>query len=452
MTAHQASSGAGNPGPLPAIPSLTQTLKGAACLSLQPLALNVLSVPVMAYIIRCLGADGYAQWMTAVSLLAVCAVITNPGLRGAFVRHVAAEPASAQSALAEQLGLRLMLTAVAGAMIACLCVALGYPGPVAWCIAVGVGGLALTTVATTFADLLQSLHRVRTLAAVNMAAGLTLTGTSAVVAACGAGPVAIALAYLTGPAVSAASLLFIVRRQVCPVGVRVNLRRCKALLARSRFFAAQQLLSVGSAQAEAVMLPLMVRMSHFGQFSAGAMIPNRLAALPDGLCTAAYPGLVKTCARGPQRAAWQVLVYVAIAAVGGVGVALTGMLAAGPIGRLLFPADSALFAGIVRITIWALPLVGVEMVLGYALNAAGRDACVARASLPGAALSLLASVMLVSSLGVAGACWSMLLRPALRGAFLVPIAFRTFRPGAAEARSTAGTIWPQAAAPLKQAG
>src|SRR3954463_158637 len=91
----------------PACPSVRQTLRGAAALSVAPLALNLISVPALAYIIRRLGPANYAQWTTAAALLATCAVVSNPGLRGAFVRAVAAEPASAPVAVAEQLGLRL---------------------------------------------------------------------------------------------------------------------------------------------------------------------------------------------------------------------------------------------------------------------------------------------------------------------------------------------------------
>jgi O-antigen/teichoic acid export membrane protein len=417
-------------------PRMGQTLRSAAFLSIQPLALNVLSVPVLAYIIRRLGADGYAHWMTAATLVAASAVIANPGLRGAFVRQVAADPGSAKSALADQLGLRLLLTILAGLMVTCICLALGYPAPVLWCTVVGVAGMALTTVATTFADLLQSVHRIQTLAAVNLAAGLSLTGASVIAARWGNGPVAIAAAYLIGPGVSAGAMLIIVQRWVCPVGVRFHVPRCVSLLVRARFFAAQQLLSIGSTQAEALMLPLMIRMSQFGFFTAAAMIPNRASVLPDALCTAAYPGLVKACASGAHRGARLVLAYLTIAALGGALVSLAVMVVAEPIGRLLFPAEPGPFAEILRLIIWCLPLVGMDMVLSYSLNAAGRDSAVARASLPAAAVTLIASVALVSSLGVTGACWSMLLRPLVRIAFLAPVAFRAFGP-AVRARSPA---------------
>ncbi len=405
---------------------------GAACLSIQPLLLNAISVPVLGYIIHRLGADGYAQWMVAASLLSVCAVLANLGLRAAFVRAVAADQASAARALSEQLGVRLPLSLLVGALVIGLCLLLGYPPAVVWCAAAGAIGLILTTVATTLGDLLQSFNRVATLAAVNLVAGLTLTGLSLVVAWRGGGPVAMATGYLVGPAVSVATLVVIVRRHICPVAVRWDARCAARLLAGSRYFAAQQLLFAGSAQAEALILPQLIGLSQFGSFSSGAMPANRLIVLPDSLCAAAYPAMVKACAGGAPFGAGLVRRYLAVGLLGGVLVAMGGMLAADPIGRVLLPGQSELFVFAVRVTIWSVPLTALELVMGYALNAAGKDAVQARLAMPAAALSLAGSVALVLGLGVPGACWSMLFRPALRAMFLAPITVRTFR----RARST----------------
>ena len=177
---------------------INESLYSAACISLQPLLLNALSLPVMAYIIRRLGPENYGQWMVATSLLAVCSILTGLGLRGAFVRKLAADPASAGVALAEQLGLRLLLASLAAMLTVLICRLLGYSSLVQGCAIVGAAGLALTTIATTLADLLQSFQRIKTLAAVNLMAGLALTGVSIIVAYCGAGPVGMAAAYLTG--------------------------------------------------------------------------------------------------------------------------------------------------------------------------------------------------------------------------------------------------------------
>jgi O-antigen/teichoic acid export membrane protein len=408
-------------------PSVRTTLVGAMCLALQPLALNALSIPVMAYIIHRLGPDGYGQWMTAASLVAVCAILTSLGLRGAFIRAVAADPTVASSALAEQLGLRLLLSVVAAILAVSICWLLGYPAPVLWCTAIGGAGLALMTVATTFTDLLQSFQRMKTVAGVSFATGLILTGSSFAAASFGLGLVAIAAAYLSGPIAGVVLLGVLVHREGCPIRLRCDVRRFVGLLHRSRFFAAQQLLATGSAQAEALLLPRLVGMNLFGFFSAGTLVANRLTTLPDGLCTAAYPAMVRAYTRSARDGARLVGRYLLIAASGGIAVGVLAMLIADPLGRLLLPSDPTLFATIVRITIWSLPLIAIDMVMGYGLNAAGEDAAQARVSAPAAIVSLLSSVGLVLGFGVVGACWSMLLRPAVRAAFLAPLVIRNAR-------------------------
>ena len=401
-----------------------RTLLGAACLSAGPLALNALSVPVMGFIIRRLGPTGYGEWAVATSLLAVSGVLTNLGLRGAFVRAVAAKPESAGPALADQIGLRLLLAVTSSLIVFAACGLLRYPLIVLQCVGLGAAALTLTTFVSTLADLLQSLHRMKTIAAVNLGAGLVLTGASVCAALCGGGPVAIAGSYLMGPLFSAVAMATIVQRRCCPIGLRCDLAQFRKLLLSSRFFAAQQLLAAGGAQAEALLLPRWVGMQQFGFFTAGTLLANRLTTLPDGLCTAAYPAMAAV--REPRRTAALAGWCLVVALAGGTLIAVGAMLAAQPIGHWLFPKEPALFAGVVRITIWSLPLFGMESVMGYALNAAGADKEQARVSVPAAIASLLMSVSLITAFGVTGACWSMLLRPMVRVAFLMPIFIQTF--------------------------
>src|SRR5215218_2972047 len=113
--------------------TLKRSLIGGACLSLQPLVLNAISVPAMAYIIRGLGATAYGQWMVATALTSAMAILTSVGLRGAFVRQIAAAPENAQITLSHQLGLRLLLAACAAVTSTILAVALGYPSVVIAC-------------------------------------------------------------------------------------------------------------------------------------------------------------------------------------------------------------------------------------------------------------------------------------------------------------------------------
>ncbi|HQY88268.1 MAG TPA: MATE family efflux transporter, partial [Tepidisphaeraceae bacterium] len=274
---------------------------------------------------------------------------------------------------------------------------------------------------------LQATHRIKTVALVNLIAGLALTITSLLIAFASANPIAIAAAYLAGPIISAVLLVRLVSKHVCAVTFHWDVRRFARLLTKSQFFAAQQFLAVSSAQAEALILPQLVGMNQFGFFTAGTLLANRLTAIPDGLCTAAYPVMARACGNGePHRGASLMFKYVVIALIGGLALALAGTLAAGLISRILFPSQPELLATVIRITVWALPLMAVESVMGYALNAAGKDAAQARASVPAAIISLALSITFVVLFGVIGACFSMLLRPAIRSGFIAPIFFKTF--------------------------
>lgn len=430
-----------------AVTSIRGTLVGAACLGLQPLLLSALSLPAMAYIIHRMGPERFAQWTASTALLAVFSLIANLGLRSSFVRTVAADPACVDGALAEQLSLRLALTIPAGALVLGTCLAMGYPGPVIRCAAIAVIGLAFTTAATTFADTLQSFDRVKALAGINLVSGVALTGASVVAARWDASPEWMAAAYLVGPVLCAVLSWRVVSRHICRVCLRWAPGRFIRLLRESRHFAAQQALVVGSGQVEGLISPRLLGMAPFGSFAAGASVANRLFVLPDALCTVAFPSMVRAFRQKGREGAAVTIRCLLIAILAGVAVAVVGTAIAAPLGQLLLPARAETFAMVMRLTIWAVPLLGVELVLGYALNAAGGEAVQARLAVPAALLTVAASVVLVMAMGIEGACWSMIARPAVRAALLAPAAIRTFRGRAGDAEVTARE-W----APLRRAG
>ena len=381
--------------------TLKKSLIGGACLSLQPLLLNALSVPAMAYIIRQLGPTGYGQWTMATALIGAMAMLTNLGLRGAFIRQVAAEPDTAPQALAEQLGLRLMMTLGVAVIAIALCFVLKYPPIVILCAAVTAATMLVTTFATTMLDLFQSLHRLTTVAAVNLVGGLVLTAFSLVAAWLRLGPIVVALAYVTGPLTSAI-LLVVLTGKMYRVRVQFSLSAAWRLLKRCRAFTAQQLTNSAPAYVDALLLPRLIGSSQFGFFSAGTMLSTRLSIVPDGLCTAAYPHLSKRFHQSKTGGATLTLRYLGILLGVCLSIAVLVALLAGPIARVLFPAQSDICRAVILITIWTLPLTAVESVLGYAINAAKADAAQARALLPAALCNVLLTVILMSQLGIAG--------------------------------------------------
>ena len=401
------------------VPTARRGLFAASHLAVQSLLLNAISVPVMAYIVRRLGDVGFGHWSTATTLVASTSVLANLGLRGAFVRSVARDPATAPAALAEQITLRLLLSILAGG-IAVACV-LPYPPVVRACVAVAAAGLLFTTINNTLADLLQGLHRISVYAGSNLLAGLALTAVSLAAVFWGAGPVGLSVAYLAGPICGAALLAWYVRRRLwtplppgdtCgeqgggdgdikprttlgtrnhphpnplpegegtrgapPAPQALSTRhRFGRLLWVSRFFAAQQLVNTLSNNAESLLLPLLVDAGAFGCFSAGLLLASRLIVIPDGLGSAFYPMVATLHATDPRAAARELKRYLLVSLAACLPIAIGLSAVATPIATLLFPHSAAVCTLVIRLTVWSLPLNGIENVMGYSLNAAGQDA------------------------------------------------------------------------------
>ena len=428
---------------------MRRTFFGAACISLQPMLLSALMLPVTAYVIRGLGAVGYGHWAMATTLVAVVAFVANPGLRGKFIRSVARDPDTAADRLAEQLGVRVVLGVLAVALACAACVLLGYSRTVLLCTLIGGGALVLLTVSTTLGDLLQAQQRLPVVAGVNMAAGLVLSAASLLATWLGLGPIGVAGSYLIGPAVSVALLCCVVRRQNFPMGVRWNPRRAIELIWDGRHIASQQVVWSAAQHAQALIIPRIAGAAMFGFFSAGTLLATRLTTIPEGLCSAAYPAMVDAYRNGPRAALRVFFRFLALVIPVSVMAALGVSFVAGPIARLLFPRQPDVCEQVMRITIWLLPTMGLHFLLGYLLQTLDKDAAQARMTLVGAAFSLGLTAVLVWKWGIVGACWSMVLRYVLDLAMVIPYAIRTLRPLLAQ--ETAANKAPEAAFPA-QAG
>ncbi|HEV3164310.1 MAG TPA: polysaccharide biosynthesis C-terminal domain-containing protein [Isosphaeraceae bacterium] len=409
-------------------PSTRQSIFSASHLAAQSLFLNVISVPVTAYIVRNLGASGFGQWATAASLVNVASLLMNLGLRGTFVRSVAKDSRSARQALAEQLGIRLLLCLIGAFGATGACIALNYPRVVIECAVIASAGLFLTTFATTLSDLLQGLHRISVYAAVGFIAGLALTGASIVVTWLRFGPVGLSVAYLFGPLVSAVLLFAYVQRNLFPVQTRWSLGRSWRLLKDAKFFAIQNVTNTLSVNAELLLLPKLVGSHEYGYFSAGLLLISRLGIIPESLGSTFYPVIARASAKDPKLATSEVVRSLFFMLIVSLPVVVVVTFFSGPVAHVLFPKSPDACKRVICITIWALPLLGMECVSGYALNAAGREASHARITLYAAAMNLVLAVVLVTQFGIVGAAWSYLLRTAVKVTFTSVLFVETFSP------------------------
>jgi O-antigen/teichoic acid export membrane protein len=396
---------------------LRKSISGAFWRSIQPISLNIISLPVMAYIIRELGPAGYGTWNTSIALVATTSVITSLGLRGTFIRSVARDSASAPGAFADQLGTRILLATLAMAVSILSSLFLGYNSDVTYCTVIAAIGMVIGAIYTTASDLLESQQRLPATAVAAMAAGIVLTAASVVAIWFGAGPIGLSLAYLTGPITSLWIFFSILRRERFPIKANCDPRRAIRMMWESRHFTAQMLLSTVNSNVAMLMLPKLVGAARFGLFSAGALLVTRLAVFPDAIGTAFYPLIAKSIRVDQRIARRQALLGMLFAFAICIAVALPTTFLAGFVARVLFPKQPSDCKTIIMITIWALPLIGIRTMLSYSLNAAGMEARQARASFWASIFSLSLGAILIFRWELIGACWFMLLQPAFQIVF-----------------------------------
>jgi len=383
-----------------------KTLVGAACLIGQPLLLNALSIPAIAYLIRSLGPEGYGQWMAAMALVALFGVLANLGLRTLYVRELSRHPEEVDHIFAEQLGLRLVLSILAGAVAVIAGTLLGYPPIVLICILLAALGQSLTCVSQVAADTLQALGKLTPVAGVNLVAGLALTAASVATVLLGGGAVEVTAAYLLGPVIAAALSLRLLAKDQVTIRVCWSLTRGARRLRESAPLVVEALAATLGTQAESVVIPKLLGLSSFGYFSAGSLPVTRLRIVSEGLGTAFFPILSRLYLSDRTRIARVVLGFLMLALGACSGVAIGVTFLAPWIAEILFPAAPETGCYIIQTTIWTLPLLAVCQVMSVTLNAADRQRQVAVSTIASVLIGLPASVLLIRWFGIQGACWS----------------------------------------------
>ncbi len=399
---------------------------GGVWLATQYLALNALGLFSTAYIIRRLGAAPYGQWATAAALASAHLLVTNVGLRPIFVRDVARQPEHARDLLAEQLGLRLVLGGLAAASAMTICLLLRYPPVVLACMAVGCVWIMLSVISSTLGDLLHALEKFGSYAATALVSGLAVTAASIVVVYLGCGPIGLSLAYLAAPVVNVC-LHWRIASQYVRIGVRWRPTRAGALLRESRVVGLSQIAAAARDRAEPLLVPRIAGLEAFGIFSAATIVADRLGNVPDAICTAFYPRISRA-AEGPFSPSLNrtVTSMLTIGLAASVPLAIVGAYLAQSISDILLPASSDACRAVIEISVWAVPLLAMSLGMSFSLQAAGHHELVARLGLRATVISAVLSAGLIATLGITGASWSLLARPAIVTIVLLPSFRRTF--------------------------
>jgi O-antigen/teichoic acid export membrane protein len=363
------------------------------------------------------------------------------GLRSFFVRAIACDASRAPELFAEQLGLRLVLASMAGALAVLVSMLLGYPVVVQQCTLILSVAMLFTAISNVVSDLLQGREQLTSVATINLVAGLFLTVASFVAAWSGVGPIGVAVGYLVGPLISGAVSLALVHRRWFPVRATCSTRTCLQLLRQAKMLGVQQIVATLGTNAENLLVPKLAGVAVYGQFAAGTLLTRRLEIVPDGLSAAFYPVIARhyNAGDGPEtlRAIKRFALLLTAACV---PTALALFLVAGPISMFLFPENPSICRFVIQVTAWWVPLLGCGNGMGYALNAAGREQDEARLSILSTIAGLIMAVILVTNFGLVGACYALLAKSTFGVLVRVPVfvgAIRRFRPAGIAASAMA---------------
>lgn len=399
---------------------------GGAFMAVQFLVLNALGLFATAYIIRRLGALHYGEWATAAALASAHLVMTSAGLRTLFVRAVARRPRRASALLAVQLALRLALASVAAGCALTLTLILGYPPVVVACMTVGCLWIVLSVISSTLGDVLQGLEMFGSYSAIALVAGITVTVSSTVAVALGCGPVGLSIAYLSAPVVTSTLYWRSLKGRV-HIRLSWDTARVRALLRDARLVGLNQLASAARDRAEQLLVPRMVGLAPFGLFSAGAMIGDRLANVPDAICTAFYPRISRLAQQeGRHSLSATVATMLSVSLAVSLPLAIAGTYLADGLASVLLPGQHDACRAVIQVTVWAVPVAALSVGMSFALQAAGRHEYVARAALSSTIVSAVVAVLSIGSFGVVGASYAVVFRPAALAVALLPVFRRTF--------------------------
>jgi O-antigen/teichoic acid export membrane protein len=393
----------------------------------QPLLLNALSIPATAYIIHELGEFRFGEWSTAAALVAVMGCIASFGVRSLFVRSIAQNPDHAETALGEQLGLRGVLSLLAGGVALLVAMLLGYDGVILGCVAIAAFSLIVSTLASALGDVLQGFQRFKAFASVNLASGLLLTAGSVLAVVLGYGPLGLMAAYALGPLSSLGLFYLLLRRDSCRPKFLWDFPKYKALLWEARMVGAQGVIGSIQAKIESLVVPKLVGIAEMGYFSAGLMIASRLEMVPDGIATAFFPMVSKDAAKGRDSASRNVLHLLVVSLAACLALVLLGMFIARPLADYFIKeGDPGICTLVMWITVWSLPLNALYYPMYTSLTACGRHTEASRRVIHSMFASTVVSLVMIYFFGLVGASWSWVIRQGIHVGFLAPGFLRAF--------------------------
>ena len=331
-------------------------------------ALAIVTFVLMA---RYLGPEELGKYVFAITLVGYFGVLTDLAINPVAIRAVAQERAAGVRYYTGMLALRLGAVALVLIALGVVALWLDKPMDVKAVIMIAALGLLVTAITNSNTALFSAFKRFEYVAfSMILVSGLN---TLAVVWLLmqGYGIVAVALAQIIGNSAACIVSCWLLARHVIR-RLELDLGFCKTLLRQTLPFTFASVLGVLYNRLDVTILSFLAGDRAVGWYGSIYLIVSTLLILLPGTFTAVlYPNLARIHRTTPAQIAQVLPLAHKVMLIVGLPIALTGVVMAEPIVRLLYGAAFGEAAPLLQILIWILPLgalCGVSMFAAYSMN------------------------------------------------------------------------------------
>lgn len=340
---------------------------------IQPLVLNVLSIAVIGYIARVLRQEDYGRFVFGFSFVAMFSPFANMGLRAVTVREVAKQRAYAGDFIDKVLSARLALALLSAAAAVVVITLAGHDAGTRCVVYLASLTIVFQAATTTFLDVFQAHERMKQVAYAQAASGLVLTALSVVAVFAGFGVIGLTLSYVLGGL--AGLLITGVRFATDYRRPRLNLDvgGSWARIVEAGPFFVPSLVATAGSKVGIVILSSLSGYSAVAFYGAASGLVERLAVVPDGICTALFPTMTVVYRRSPEEAGRLFRQFFLFSMALALPLAVGTTLLASRILVLVYGARYAGAAGVLQVLVWWLFVTFLTSVASWTLGAIHRE-------------------------------------------------------------------------------
>ncbi len=343
------------------------------------------------------------------STIVLCTFGANLGLGHHVNREVAREPGRAAGLVRDGLATSLILSTATGLAL-CGWFAWSRPGePEVIAAAIfGAATLAMNAMSQIPQGALHGAGRMFLELPAVLASRVIFATSQVVLAAAGAGLVALYAGRFAAASVLAVGLMWQARRTFGPPATPLRSDAVRGLVRTGRVFGATVLFSAISAQSDIVMLGFFSTDVEVARYGAPAVVLLQLVFIANIFSRGVFPQLARLV--GDRDGAGEVLTFLLrILWVVSVPIAVGGVVLAGPLIGLLKGGAYLDAAGVFTLLLVAVPVRFASNGLGFALTALDRQGARARLDMVGAVVNVGLNLYAIPRYGAEGAAATTLI-------------------------------------------